>query len=158
MKTIINQVGKMKLLGFIPIVTGIGIITGVITLLFAFTPMTQGKQESKWAASPDADKKTNPVASDEKSIAAGKILYTNNCKSCHGTKGKGDGPKSSELDKVPGDFTKEDFQKQSDGALFWKITEGKKPMPSFKKELTDEQRWQAINYIRTLATGESKKK
>ena len=34
--------------------------------------------------------------------------------------------------------------------LFWKITEGRKPMPSTKKSLTEEQRWQVVNYIRTL--------
>jgi len=50
----------------------------------------------------------------------------------------------------PNFFTKEQFQKQPDGSLFWQITEGRKPMPSFKKDLSEEQRWQVINYVRTL--------
>jgi mono/diheme cytochrome c family protein len=39
----------------------------------------------------------------------------------------------------------------TDGEIFWKITEGRRPMPSFKKELTDEQRWQLVNFLRRLA-------
>lgn len=136
-----KQKSKMKLPGFI--ITGA--VTGAITLLFAFTP-----DNKEWIAPPAAAKVTNPVASDAKSIEAGKAIYTKNCYDCHGKKGKGDGPKSGDLDKNPKDFTKAEFQSQSDGALFWKITEGRKPMPSFKKDLNDEQRWQVINYVRTL--------
>ena len=141
MKKNISQVSKMKLPGFILT----GTITGAIILLFAFASMQQS-----WTAPPSADKVTNPVASDAQSLAAGKILYTKNCFDCHGKKGKGDGPKSGDLDKSPKDFTKEDFQKQTDGGLFWKITQGRKPMPSFKKDLSEEQRWQVTNYMRTL--------
>ncbi len=130
------------------------VVIGATTLCFAFISAPKGG-DVKWIAPADADKKTNPVASDEKNVASGKDIYSKNCANCHGKKGKGDGPKSSELDKVPGDFTKDDFQKQSDGALFYKITEGKKPMPSFKKEVTEEQRWQVIHYIRTLGVNMS---
>jgi len=143
MKTNVNLVSKMKLPGFI----FTGTITGAIILLFAFAPRQQ-----IWTAPPSANKVINPVASNPKSLAAGKSIYTKNCYDCHGKKGKGDGPKSGDLDKSPKDFTKEQFQKQTDGSLFWKITEGRKPMPSFKKDLTDEQRWQVINYVRTLGT------
>ncbi len=146
MKKIIRQIGKINLASFILI----GAITGVITLLFAFAPMPQGKKE-KWTAPAEADKKINPIAPDEKNLATGKDIFIKNCANCHGKKGKGDGPKSEELDKPVGDFTKEAFGKQSDGAIFWKITEGNKPMPSFKKEVTEEQRWLVINYIKGFA-------
>ena len=144
MKKNIRQVSKIKLSSFIVI----GTITGIIIILFAFAPIQ--KKQQRWTAPPSADKIINPVVSDAKSLAAGKILYTKNCYDCHGKKGKGDGPKSVELDKPAGDFTKEIFRKQTDGAIFWKITEGRKPMASFKKDLTEEQRWQVINYMRTL--------
>lgn len=119
---------------------------GVITILFAFSPV-QVTQE-KWTAPSTADQIKNPFAANDINISLGKGLYTKTCLICHGKKGKGDGPKSAELDKPVGDFTKVTFIKQTDGAIFWKVTGGKKPMPSFKKELTDEQRWLVIDYIR----------
>ncbi len=142
MKIIISKISKMKLSSFV--------LIGATTLCFAFIPMGKGGAE-KWVAPADANKKTNPVPSNEKSIASGKALYGTNCATCHGKKGKGDGPKSEELDKPVRDFTTADFGEQTDGAIFWKITEGKKPMPSFKKELTEEQRWTVINYIKEFA-------
>lgn len=137
MKKSIKQVTKMKQIGFW--------VSGAIIFLFAFTPL-----QPIWTAPATANKVANPVASNAASIAAGKVIYTKNCYDCHGKKGKGDGPKSGDLEKGPKDFTKAPFQSQSDGALYWKITEGRKPMPSFKKDLSNEQRWQVINYVRTL--------
>lgn len=124
------------------------ILIGIIILTVFIVPIVQGNQVNKWIAPPSADKLSNPVKSNEQSITEGKQLYAKNCNSCHGKKGKGDGPKSGDLEKVPGDFTTLEFGKQSDGAIFWKMTEGRKPMPSFKSELTVQQRWQLVNYIR----------
>ena len=122
------------------------IITGTIavsvTFLFAFTLMPQSKD---WEVPDLAKNKKNPVASNDVSIEAGKMIYTKNCYDCHGKKGKGDGPKSGDLPKSPQDFSKESFQKQTDGILFYKISEGRKPMPTFKKDLSEDQRWQVIN-------------
>ncbi len=42
------------------------------------------------------------------------------------------------------------MSEMTDGEIFWKMTEGRKPMPSFKKQLSDEQRWQLVNFVRTL--------
>jgi len=128
----------------------IGAIAGVIPLLFAFAPMQQNQE---WNAPSSAVKVSNPFPSNEQSIATGRAVYTKNCYDCHGKKGRGDGPKSGDLPISPRDFTKEVFQKQTDGSMYWKITEGRKPMPSFKKDLTDDQRWQVINYVRTLGSG-----
>jgi mono/diheme cytochrome c family protein len=40
---------------------------------------------------------------------------------------------------------------QSDGAIFWKMSEGNTPMPAFQETFTEEQRWQVVHYVRTLA-------
>ncbi len=160
-----QKTGNLKLSNFVLL----GAASGAVILSLAFKPAElNGTQKwnnppsdknlcysnfpagDKWTAPAEAAKVKNPIASNDASIAEGKKMYVKICNDCHGKKGKGDGPKSSELDKTPGDFTKPDFQKQTDGELFWKITTGKKPMPSLKKELTEEQRWQVINYIRTL--------
>ena len=101
---------------------------------------------------PDKDKNMkNPVAVDAASIAEGKTLYTTHCKSCHGAKGMGDGPKAANLKTEAGDFSKADFQTQTDGAIFYKTSEGRDDMPSFKKKLPDaEDRWSLVNFMRTL--------
>lgn len=127
-------------------------------LLFLAIPYSLGAgAEEEWKAPARAAKKTNPVPADEKSIAAGKAVYIKECLSCHGTAGKGDGPASVSLDRSPGDLSKTKMWEQTDGALFWKITTGKKPMASYEKILSDEQRWQVINYARTLAPRPSDK-
>lgn len=118
--------------------------------LFAFVP-EKNYQAQPWPV-PDAYKsKANPVKSDAASIATGKELYAQHCKSCHGTKGKGDGPKASQLDTECGDFTKAGFQGQTDGAIFFKTFEGRKDMPSYKKKIPEANDiWAVVNYVRTL--------
>jgi mono/diheme cytochrome c family protein len=110
-----------------------------------------GNQAKPWAVPDAAKNKVNPVKSDAASIATGKTLYNQHCKSCHGTKGKGDGTKASQLDTECGDFTKASFQAQTDGAIFYKTSEGRKDMPSYKKKIPDpNDMWAVVNYIRTL--------
>jgi len=93
----------------------------------------------------------NPVKSDASSIAERKSIFVEHCQSCHGKKRKGDGPKSGQLETECGDFTTPAFQKESDGALFYKVSEGRKDMPSFKKKIpNDKDIWMLINYVRTL--------
>ena len=71
--------------------------------------------------------------------------------SCHGAKGLGDGTKAAALKTSPGDFTSKDFQGLSDGVIFYRTTEGRDEMPSFKKTIAgDNERWNLVNYMRTL--------
>jgi mono/diheme cytochrome c family protein len=119
--------------------------------IFSITSGFSPFQKNPWNV-PAADKnKANPVASNAESIAAGKALYGTHCKSCHGTKGLGDGPKAAQLKTEAGDFSKADFQAQTDGAIFYKTSEGRDDMPSFKKKIPDaEERWSIVNYMRTF--------
>ncbi len=110
-----------------------------------------GKPATPWKIPFFKARAKNPVPADAKSISAGKEVYTHNCESCHGTHGRGDGPKAADLEVSPGDLTKPDVAKQSDGELYWKITEGRKPMPSHEKLITEQQRWEVVNYLRTLS-------
>jgi mono/diheme cytochrome c family protein len=108
-------------------------------------------QQKPWPVPDNYKNMKNPVASDASSLAEGKTLYTTHCKSCHGTKGLGDGNKAAQLKTEPGDFSKADFQAQSDGALFYKTTEGRDDMPNFKKKIPDaDERWSIVNYMRTF--------
>ncbi|MBK5193011.1 MAG: cytochrome c [Flavobacteriaceae bacterium] len=95
----------------------------------------------------------NPTdAKDSENLSIGKSLYAKQCSSCHGKKGWGDGSKAPELKGDLGDFSTATTQNQTDGELFYKITEGRDDMPSFKKKIPlDEDRWLVVNYMRTLA-------
>jgi len=105
-------------------------------------------EEGEWEAPAEALKVKNPVPADARSIARGKEVYTQECLSCHGAKGKGDGDAAATLKKKPADLSQ--TASDPDGELFWKITEGRRPMPRFGKRLSEEERWSVINYVRTL--------
>lgn len=93
----------------------------------------------------------NPIASNATTIADGKALWNTHCKSCHGAKGLGDGSKAAQLKTEPGDFSKVVTQSQTDGAIFYKTSEGRGDMPSFKKKVPDaDERWSIVNYLRTF--------
>jgi mono/diheme cytochrome c family protein len=127
------------------------LITGVIALAaLAFAPKSTDQQP--WPVPAAAKSKANPLKGDAASVATGKNLYGQYCKSCHGTKGKGDGPKASQLDTECGDFSAAAFQGQTDGEIFYKTFEGRKDMPSFKTKIPDanNQIWAIVNYLRTL--------
>jgi mono/diheme cytochrome c family protein len=107
--------------------------------------------QEEWKAPARASKRKNPIPADEKSITRGKDLYAQNCLSCHGATGKGDGPAAKDLPKKVHDLADAKTVGETDGALFWKITEGKAPMTSYEKLLSEEDRWHVVNYLRKLA-------
>jgi len=123
------------------------LIAGLMATGFTF----KLNDQKPWPVPDAAKNKKNAVASNAESIAAGKVLWNTHCKSCHGAKGLGDGTKAAQLKTEPGDFSKATFQAQTDGALFYKMSEGRDDMPSFKKKIADEDdRWSVVNFIRTL--------
>ena len=124
---------------------------GFVTAVWMTSVLNAAANDEPWKAPARASRKQNPIAADEKSIATGKAMYAQNCLSCHGATGKGDGPAAKDLEKNPGNLANPALWDQTDGALFWKLTEGRKPMPSFDKTLSENDRWNVINYVRTLA-------
>ena len=116
--------------------------------LFAIVLTALATTVEPWPAPARASAKKNPIPADAASIGRGKAVYTAECFTCHGPLGKGDGPQAAQLEKNPGNLTK--LQGQSPGALFWKVSEGKKPMPTFSTKLSEQQRWDVVNYIQTL--------
>ncbi len=105
--------------------------------------------EKKWQAPATAAAKKNPVAASQSSNDAGQKIYTKHCASCHGPSGNGDGSAAADLGINPAKLS--ESASQSDGALFWKITSGKKPMPGYGSKLSETDRWNLINYLRTLS-------
>jgi mono/diheme cytochrome c family protein len=125
------------------------ITTILITCCFAIALTVVATTQDNWTAPARASAKKNPVPADAASIGRGKGVYTAECLTCHGPSGKGDGPQAAQLETNPGNLTK--LQGQSPGALFWKVSEGKKPMPTFSTKLSEQQRWDVVNYIQTLS-------
>lgn len=103
-----------------------------------------------WVAPKSADNLKNPLTGNLNATNEGKKMFKQMCSICHGDKGKGDGMAGMTLKPRPSNFTTKKVQDQSDGAIFWKLTEGRAPMASYKKTLTETQRWQLVNYIRQL--------
>ncbi len=126
------------------------LIIASLVALFTISVAFISKPQDKWVAPASADKLENPFKGDEAATAKGKKLYRQMCAICHGVKGKGDGMAGSALNPKPANFTKEEIQSESDGALFWKMSEGRGNMVSYKETLSETQRWQLVNYIRTL--------
>jgi mono/diheme cytochrome c family protein len=95
--------------------------------------------------------KSTVKAGDASINTVGKEAFNKHCKSCHGAKGLGDGPKAANLKTSTGNFSNAKFQAQSDGDLYYMSFVGRDEMPNFEKKITDEaDRWAVIGYIRTL--------
>lgn len=121
---------------------------GLMSLvLISFSEIVQ----DEWQVPEKYQNMKNPTDPSE-DLDIGKELYMQHCRSCHGKEGYGDGTKADEVEGDLGDFSSEEFQAQSDGALFYKSYIGRKDMPNFEKKLPDEEDvWLIVNYMRTLA-------
>ena len=111
---------------------------------------TMVAQPKPWVVPANFTSMKNPVAKSDASTKAGLALYTKNCASCHGKAGLGDGVKARSLKDFPGDFSKADFQSQSDGDHFYKTKTGRGDMPKYEGKLSDDDIWNIVNYVRTF--------
>ena len=107
-------------------------------------------EETGWVAPEEAKKVKNPIKVTNESLRKGKEVYEKKCVSCHGVKGDGKGTMAARLNPKPTNFHEHHQMEMSGGEFFWKITTGRGPMPSYKKELSEEEVWQVINYISTF--------
>jgi mono/diheme cytochrome c family protein len=107
-------------------------------------------QDPNWRAPADAASRANPLARKPEAAAGGEKLFRRNCVECHGEGGSGVAKKNA------ADLLLPEVQSQSDGMLFWKLTNGNtdRGMPSFSR-LPELQRWQLVLYLRTLNNSHS---
>ncbi len=127
-----------------------GLAIGLIIMFLVFSAKTYA-QAKPWVAPKEAENVKNPLSGNVNGLSDAQKLYVSTCSPCHGAKGKGDGAAASALNPKPADHTSVAVQNQTDGALFWMITQGRNAMPQYKAILTDAQKWELINYIRTLS-------
>jgi mono/diheme cytochrome c family protein len=102
---------------------------------------------------------TNPIPADEDSLARGAETYATLCATCHGDGGMGDGPAGVSLDPAPAPIA-HTSQMLGDDYLFWRVSEGggmepfNSAMIAWKSGLDEEARWDVINYVRALGSGQ----
>lgn len=89
---------------------------------------------------------------DQPVINNGKDLWAKHCKSCHGTKGLGDGPKAATLKTNPGNFTTKEFKSKPEGELYFKtFVQGHGEMPVYNKKIIDiDDQWSVIGFMKNL--------
>lgn len=121
-----------------------------ISSAILFMSISLVAQPKPWEVPATFKSMQNPVAKGDVSTKAGLALYSRNCTSCHGKAGLGDGVKARMLKDFPGDFSKAEFQSQTDGSLFYKTKTGRSEMPKYEGKLTDDDIWNVVNYMRTL--------
>jgi mono/diheme cytochrome c family protein len=121
-----------------------------ICSVMLFVSVSLVAQPKPWVVPANIKSMKNPVAKGDASNKAGMALYTKNCASCHGKTGFGDGVKGRAIKTFPGDFSKAEYQDQSDGDHFFKTKTGKGDMPRYEGKLSDDDIWNIVNYMRTF--------
>jgi mono/diheme cytochrome c family protein len=100
--------------------------------------------DPSWVVPPKAAEQQNPLKDKPEAAQGGKKIFTRSCVTCHGDE------RNARKNNAP-DLGSPAVQSDSDGALFWRISNGnsRKGMPSFSS-LPEPQRWQLVLYIRSL--------
>jgi mono/diheme cytochrome c family protein len=124
--------------------------TLALALAGVIAPAGLATAQAPWTAPASEKGKKNPLPADAKTIEQGKKVAEINCVTCHGPKGKGDGAAAVALNPKPADWTSKKVQAESDGEIFWKISNGRGPMPAWR-HLPENERWALVRYLRTLA-------
>lgn len=96
----------------------------------------------------------NPILPTQESVAIGERVYRSyGCDTCHGAQGRGDGPAAAGLRPRPADFRVHMAAGHTDGELFNWIGNGVEgtAMPVYRDQLSVEQRWHVINFLKTFA-------
>lgn len=125
----------------------------IVALLFVSTQIAVAqKAGGPWTVPAKYKTMKSTVKAGDASIATvGKDLYTKHCKSCHGAKGLGDGPKSASLKTIVPSFADKKFKTHTDGEIYFQSIVGRDEMPNFEKKIIDEaDRWAVIAYIKSL--------
>jgi mono/diheme cytochrome c family protein len=134
--------------GFQPNVLGIFVVFIIVAVAGGIIVYSL----SDWRAPEKARLLRNPVPPTPQAIGLGMSAYADHCENCHGEDGNGKGERAAKLSIAPSDFTDAHAMGlATDGELFWKISEGHRPMPGFKGKLSETERWQLVDYIRTFS-------
>lgn len=127
------------------------LMIGMVAFIVTTMSMTQKPGEPWVIPAKYKTMKSTVKAGDPAINAEGKDLYNKHCKSCHGAKGLGDGPKAASMKTDVGDFSSKEFQAQTDGEIYYQSIIGRGEMPNFEKKIPDEtDRWAVVYYMRAM--------
>jgi mono/diheme cytochrome c family protein len=128
------------------------VLTTLIVLTLVGVKRTIADEtRSPWLVPENARNVKNPIKPSVEGLKAAAQLYHQNCELCHSESGSSSSSAAQNLPQRPAVLNDtKTMKKVTDGELFWKITEGRPPMPSYEHQLTETQRWQLVNYIREL--------
>jgi mono/diheme cytochrome c family protein len=125
---------------------------GLLLVVMLAAVMWAIQENRPWTVPEQAKQVKNPLTGHAGLVESVRPLYLDKCGSCHGNTGKGDGHDASLYDPAPTNFTDgAHMGVMTDGELFYKLSEGHKPMPSFKKRLSEDQRWRLVLLLRSFA-------
>lgn len=119
----------------------------IFTLALLISIASLHGQGQEWKVPPSKKKKVASFKFTPENLKKGEQIFNTNCIACHGTPGKANFAK---INPSPGDPVAEKFQINTDGDLFYKITNGRTPMPSFKNTISEEDRWNVISFLRSF--------
>jgi mono/diheme cytochrome c family protein len=135
------------------------ILFAAVLTLAAISIVLAAREKRTWNIPDNVKQLKNPLQPSPAALQTARDLYLDKCAQCHGDTGKGDGPEATTHDPLPADLSNKKFNDGlTDGEIFYQISEGKKPMPSFKRRLTEEERWQLVLLVRSFATPPSTQK
>ena len=139
-----NKINVNNLIGLFALFLFIGTLT-------AFMSPQNQKKGAKWVIPVKYVKMKNPYKGNKRDMMIGRMLYSKYCKSCHGSKGLGNGPKAAQLKTFPGDFSTAKFKAYTDGELYYMTAVGRDEMKGYSKKIPNKENiWAIISYIRTM--------
>ncbi len=112
--------------------------------------MVNGKIKQQWEAPAEFASLKSPLKITPEIVKQGKYLYTNRCAICHGDEGKGNGGFNKPEYKQSTNLASKVVQANSDGELFFKVSNFRDRHPASKVIYSDEQRWMVVAFLRTL--------
>jgi mono/diheme cytochrome c family protein len=128
------------------------LFAGILALICILLIYAVYEQNKPWIVPVEFKALKNPFQPSESNLSAAREQYLNDCIQCHGDRGKGDGPEARSHSPLPADLSDASrMDTVTDGEIFYQISEGRRPMPSFKNRMTQDQRWQLVLLVRSFA-------
>ena len=128
------------------------LFAAILIFTFAIVAYWIVQENRPWIVPREYRSLKNPLTPSETNLNAARQIYADECAQCHGDRGKGDGPEARSHYPLPADLTDPKLLANvTDGEIFYQISEGRRPMPSFKRRLTKDQRWRLVLLVRSFS-------